>query len=237
MKKILSVLFVVLLLVSCSDKTEVSGTLTTEVRTVDDYTKISVADGIVVKINRGTKGEVTVRTFTSVFDYVQTSVVDNTLVIKVIDKTRFDRNPNISITLSTEGITALDILDGSKVTAENTFVADNKANLMISGGGSFEGNIATGEFGLMLSGGSTTKINGTATITKIGCEGGANIDGKNFETEFLDVVLSGGSVTYMQVTEKINFALLKNGSKLYYKGPTPALEDIKIYDNSKIETF
>lgn len=238
MRKSLIFLLGIFFVISCSKDMEVSGTLTTQVRTVTDYTKISVADGISVKINRGTKGEVTVRTFTSVFDYVQTSVENNTLIIKVIDKTQFDRNPNITVTLSADMITSLDISGNSNVTAENTFFADNKGDLFITGGSSYKGNIATKDLSMILSGGSTSEINGTATNAEIRCDGGSTIDGKIFQTDFLDIALSAGSSVYIKVVENINKALLTGRSKLYYKGPKYSLEAVKLDGDSKIyDTF
>lgn len=248
-----------------NDKTielAVRGPIIEETRNYDAYTRIVTSIGSIT-ITEGEPGAITIRTNTSIMEYIETSVKNNVLYVTfregyTISMTDSD-SLEMNITVLANNISRIEGSGGSSINvAKNNKVFNSSSlSIQLSGGGSFSGDIDVktietlsvdlsggGSFrGIVnvkelvgdFSGGSRTEILGGSVKTlTVDLSGGGHFNGTKFTTGSLDARMSGAAVMLINITEEITRADLSGSSFLYYTGKDIKTNSVETSGSSKV---
>lgn len=240
MNKSATIFIILLLFSACSSKdmTTVYGTLSTKRISVEPYSKIMIGDGIPLTIKEGEQEDIVLRTFTSVFEHIETYVKDGVLHIRVDDNVEeFDRKPNISVSLTNKLITKLVANGQNHITTEGDVFDTDTLYLEIAHRSSFKGVFTANRTEVKLEYGSTIDIVHSDTDSLIlNMLDESHFYGKFATTKALSTVMVKKSTASIAVSEKITKAELKNKCRLTYKSNEPHNhDDLNIDRDSKLE--
>lgn len=240
MKKILYFATILLLFSSCITFNTVfpSGRITSEIRNVDYFEKISVSSGIQLVAYNG-RQEVTVETYENIQDYVETYVRNNCLYIRPQNQISFGGNARITVYVTAELIKSIDASGGSKVEIPGLLRSNelslngsggakfdcensgeihcNRLFVDIAGGGKADLHVDCAYMDISSSGGGKLELQGLADVVDMNMSGGGKIEAYYLGMVELYAQMSGGACAEVNVSEAIS-GNLAGGSKIYYKG-------------------
>lgn len=225
-------LLIAIVTFSCSDKIEVSGHREERGRQLSGYHRINVVGNMRLTINKG-DDSVLVKTFSSVHDYVKTTVHNGELRVELDENLEFDNDPNVVVTIFCSAIKEL-ILSGNIEASSSTesFFDEEKVNLNFTRNSFFSGRMMTKDMIVSHRGGGM-KLSGGATTLRMAAEGNSTIDCAAFYTDFLEIDLGGGSTCDINVNDRINKATISGGSRLTYRG-THIVNNVNVTGGSEL---
>lgn len=179
-----------LLLAGCWPGIVGSGRVVTEQRTVGDWSKLAVANGMTARMVVG-PASLTIRADDNLLGYVETYVDGDTLVVR--------HRPDVVLyTTLTEALISHPVLVGVEVSGGSHVVAEamtmTEFGLTASGGShATVTKVATSTMRLDASGGSHVTTSGSVTTLLLTDSGGSHVDGVGLVTRDATVGVSGGS--------------------------------------------
>jgi hypothetical protein len=190
---------------------EGSGNVVTRTFDISDFTGVDVGGGFRVEITRSSSYSVRVTADNNTFDYMDVYKADNTLTIGLRGGFSF-RSVTLKAQISMPNLYALVLSGGTQGTAKEF--------------------TSTQDFNLVLSGGSSLELEGSASNLNLVATGGSRSDLSDFPVHNATVLLSGGSQATLNMNGVLN-ANLSGGSQLQYIG-TPTMGDISLSGGSAI---
>ena len=177
-----------------------------------DFSSVSVSSGFKFVITQSNSFNVNTTTDENLQNYIQVSKSGDTLSVGL--------KPGYSVTAS---ILSVEIS------------MPTLSRLELSGGanGNVEGFVSTNNFKIDASGGSRVQMQGKANDLTVDASGGSQLDLSNFAVRNVNVNLSGGSITEINLNGIID-ADLSGGSHLFYSG-NPIIRNISISGGATIE--
>lgn len=208
----------ILTLASCSKYViDPSGIIVKDTRYIAAFHAVEVEDGLNVEIVMSDAESVIVEADDNVVPYIETSVDDGELEIKIKDDTRIKGRPHIKITVNaTEILNDISGSSGSHITSTSELNIEN-LNLTLSGGSHFDGTLNTNKTSMLLSGGSIIITEGRSTTLNMTCSGGSTVKGSGLTTDNVYANLSGGSTTDLRINQTIQVTA-SGGSEFRYSG-------------------
>lgn len=200
---------------SCNTLVVGSDTITVVERGVASYSAVSVEDGLNLIVSNTPKGSVSVKANENIHQYIQTSVEDHTLVVRVKRGLNL-RKATISVTVSGEGIGSVEASGGARVEM-NRCLLDEKMNIDLNGGSHLLGVMDIQTLDAEISGGSNVKIQGLPA-KRIDLESsGGSVAELAIDAHDVNLEISGGGKAYVWVSNTLNLNL-SGGSRVVYKG-------------------
>jgi hypothetical protein len=247
---VLSTLLVITLLTGCTDFGLITGKGDIINQTFDfsDFTKIVVSSTFEVEITPSETYEVTVTTYKNIFDYVDVSIKDKILTIKLKSGKYANIRPKASVKLPV--LDQLTLSGASRGTAKgfkstkdlsitesgaSSLEIDCQANnglLNISGASKLEGHLEVTSLKMDASGASRAELNGAANNLNLILSGASQADLSGLPLQVADVNISGASRGNVTVNGKMNVDL-SGASSLTYGG-NPALENVSVTGASSL---
>lgn len=208
----------ILALTSCSKYViNPSGIIVKDTRYIAAFHKVEVEDGLNVEIVMSDAESVIVEADDNVVPYIETSVDEGELEIKIKDDIHIKGRPHIKVTVNvTELLNDISGSSGSHITSMSELDVED-LNLTLSGGSHFDGALITNKTSLSLSGGSTMITEGRSTTLNMNCSGGSTVKGSGLATDDVYANLSGGSTTDLRVNQTIQVTA-SGGSEFRYSG-------------------
>jgi len=130
MKNLLSVLIAIIILASCQLTTG-SGNIVSETRTVNNFSEISVGNSFDVEVKIGPVTEVRVEADDNVIKYINTSVSDKTLKIRIDDDYSFS-NAHLKIYITTPVLTEIITSGSASVIVKDVITSNEKLSFKAS---------------------------------------------------------------------------------------------------------
>jgi hypothetical protein len=190
---------------------EGSGNVVTRTFDLSDFTSVDVGGGFRVEITQSNSYSVRVTADNNTFDYMDVYKADNTLTIGLKGGFSF-HSVTLKAQISMPDLYALVLSGGTQGTAKEF--------------------TSTQDFNLVLSGGSSLELEGSANNLNLVVTGGSRSDLSDFQVHNATVLLSGGSQATTNMDGTLN-ANLSGGSQLQYIG-TPTMGDISLSGGSTI---
>jgi Putative auto-transporter adhesin, head GIN domain len=200
---------------------------TKQTRTVGDFSGISSATGIKVKITQGNENAVVVSSSKDeLIDNLKTEV-DKNGVLKIYyknpNKLNWNKTRNVQLNayITYKSINSLAASSGSSM--ESTQAVNGEAlSIDVSSGAEMELEIVTTNCTINMSSGSIAKVGGNAANVKIDASSGSSFKGTNLTAETCKATVSSGADIKMEVTKKLS-ASASSGGSFKYKG-NPEIE-------------
>lgn len=222
MKKILSLIVCIVLVVTCFAQKTVVNDKNAEVRKVSGYHGIRIASGIDLYISQGSTEGVAVSANQEKYrNNIKTEVENGILKIYYDNGMGMHFSwgndaKNMKAYVTIKDITELYASGGSDIYVDGTLQSGN-FTLNVSGGSDFHGKINAGTLKIKQSGGSDVLVSGTAASLSIDASGGSDFRGYDMVSENCDVDASGGSDISVTVNKEMNISA-SGSSDVSYKG-------------------
>lgn len=220
-KLILTAAMIVMAVAMCQAKNPIkgNGNEKKDARTIENYTAISVADGIALNFSRDQLSGIVVSADENVCEYIATEVIGGELVIRFKTGETVKPKKDVVVTVPNNGtVTALTVGANSKFNIKEEIVVEGMT-LKLMGGAQVEMKLdARQTVQIEMIGNAKCELTGKAAEMKLVMEGGAKFNGYNFKTKNAACELAGGSDAKIQCNDRIDVADLTGNSSLYFKG-------------------
>lgn len=225
MKKVFLITCVILLAAGChipfneggGEYVSPSGSITKNERTVSDFTKISVSNGIELIVTPGNSHQLEIETYENLHQYIETELSGNTLTIKRQKGIRF-KNSVVKAYVTVAKLNELRASGGSRITLTSTIITDQLA-INGSGGCSLEGDVQCDNLNVELSGGGKAQMNFQCTSLKARTSGGGRLE-LSGSSEDADVRMSGGGKALLAINCQQLTTNTSGGGEINLSGST-----------------
>ncbi len=212
MKKIIPVIAIFL---------SVQGTAQTkQQRTVESFSGISAASGILVEITQSNEETLFVSSSDdSKVDNIKTEVKDGMLKIYYENPEKsYAKKWNLKLKayVNYKKLNELKASSGATITATNT-INESYLKVDVSSGAQLYATLKLNKFFVDVSSGAVLKIEGSTINAEVDASSGAVCTGKNFITETANIEVSSGAVVKLGVTKTLN-AKASSGGVIGYNG-------------------
>lgn len=191
--------------------------LSSETRTANGFSKVSVSDGIDVFIKQDRSYSVEVKTAASQMDRVLTEVSGDELRIKMKkgNYNSWRNNRPIRVYVTLPNLKALSASGGSDVSAEDLNL--DELYLSTSGGADVNLELQVKELEISCSGGADVDLEGKAQKMKVSMSGGADLNAQKLIATNCEISTSGGSDADIHVTGELSMSA-SGASDISYRG-------------------
>ena len=190
--------------------------VTTETRTVSDFTKIEVEGIFQVDVTYSSEESVTVEAPSNLHEYIELDVTSGTLMVQFASNTNISTQGAIKVHIKTSKLNDFKLSGASAIKLNNS-LKHEKITLESSGAASFKGEVDVERASIELSGAANADLFGTATIADLNLSGASHLNDYDFNVDNLNVDLSGASSATITSLKSIN-GELSGASSLNYMG-------------------
>ncbi len=199
-----------------SEKIKGNGKVTTEVRKVGGFDKVTVGGSFDVILIAGKEGKVTLEGEENVLEYIITEVNNGKLEIKFKNNTNVRTTKKLTATVPFEAIEAVSLGGSGNVFVKKT-IKSNRVSVAIGGSGNIVAEVEAENISASIGGSGDIKLSGKATTLKCSIAGSGSIKAYELETEDLKASIAGSGSVKTHVNNKIKASVVGSGS-VYYKG-------------------
>ncbi|MGI9553234.1 MAG: head GIN domain-containing protein [Aurantibacter sp.] len=191
-----------------------NGEVVTDTRAItDDFTMVSVSEGLDVYVTQASKFSIEVEADENVIDLIGTDIKDGRLRIHA--KKNIGRATK-KVYVSLPEITALKSSSGAHLNAEGSIKAD-KLEIDSSSGSMLEVEVVAGDLEIDASSGANLDVSGRANMLYVDGSSGANIRAKDLKSKICDADASSGANISVNVSERLT-ADASSGGNIAYAG-------------------
>ncbi|NCO64051.1 MAG: DUF2807 domain-containing protein [Flavobacteriales bacterium] len=210
-----------------------NGNLTTVTRSISDYDGISCAGSFDYILVEGSEGNITIEGEENLMEYIITEVKENTLIVKVKDRTNLKTSlkKSIKITIPFKDIDKVS-LAGSGDLWNNDVIATNHLEVNLAGSGDVVLQVETETLKSALSGSGDLSLKGQTHDLEANIAGSGDFHGFELQSNNTEVSVSGSGNAEVVSTENI-VAKVAGSGDIVYKG-NPKTEDTKVAGSGSI---
>ncbi len=217
-KYFLILLSLALIISSCEVRQSIiaSGDMIKESRTVDDFSGISVSDGIDLYLTMTDENSVEVESNDNIIPHIDTYLSGTTLIVEINDAVNIVGAAKIKVFVNAKDISFLSLSGGSFASIENDITAD-RLDIELSGGSNLSASVWCNNLVVNLSGASEITVDGGTENYDLTSSGGSTALGYDMITNQLSCDISGGGTLKLTVNESLEVTA-SGGSIIHYKG-------------------
>lgn len=222
MKKLVIFLFTLLSLHSFAQRSETitgNGQIKKETRQVSAYTSLASRGTMDVQISYGNSNSIVVEADENLLPYIETSVENGKLTIKIKQNVNLKPNSKMVIYISMSKIVSLAQSGSGNINGNGAFTNDGKTDISLSG----SGNITLGfksfkDLDLSISGSGNMDLkSGEANHISAQTSGSGNIDCSSISSNDVTAKISGSGNLKVNAKNSID-AKISGSGNVYYKG-------------------
>lgn len=212
--------FVALVFTSC-DKIKGEGPVISQNRITPDFSSLSFSLSGEVNVTQGANFKVEIIAQQNILDVIQTSVVNDELVIKLKNNTVIKSNETIVVNITMPEVKGLKVNGSGNMTTGN-IVAGNIA-VSINGSGNIHlASLTADQFQATISGsGGIRAMGGNIGSTVLKISGSGDIDLIDVQADSAHTTTSGSGSIRIRVAQTLHVIISGSGS-VFYKG-TPVV--------------
>lgn len=207
-------------LFSCKKDIIGDGPITTETRTVQNFTSIELQmnGNVYYRNDPQWKLEITARE--SIHDILETKVINGNLVIRYYNGKTFDNDESIRITISGPGVNNFVTTTSGNIIGENEIVVSN-VGLRSSGSGNIliSKVTATSLEAQSLQSGKVSVGSGTANTENLKSDGSGTVDMRSVQAKYAYAYTKGSGDIRVRASERLEAKIYGSGWVLYYGWP------------------
>ncbi|MEM7035068.1 MAG: head GIN domain-containing protein [Chloroflexota bacterium] len=222
-KKSLIMLVAIMLAVSLNACSNVwvrgSGDLTTEVRSVRDFTKIDLVGSGDVIITQTGEESLAVETDDNIMNHISTEVRGDTLYLSLESTVGSISPTRLRFWLSVDELESIEN-SGSGDIAVKALDTDH-LDIEINGSGDVTVTALTAEtVDVDISGSGAVETAGTSTQQDISINGSGKYVASNLQSEIVEVDINGSAAVTVWATESLDAQIYGSGDVVYYGAPS-----------------
>ena len=232
--KTITALAILVLVIACeTKKINPSSNITTQDRTVAEYSGIDISTVFEVDVTFSTTEEkVEIEANENLHAYIDVRKEGDDLIIKVKDNTSIQGNSTLRAHITTmSALENISVSDASLLVMNNTLVTESII-LSVSDASNMDGKLDANTTTIYLDGASQLSLNGMTTTMNANVDDASKLGGYEMVVEDIICVLSGASETNLTVMETIDLKA-SDASIFRYKGDA-VIVDIDLSDAAQI---
>jgi hypothetical protein len=218
------------------NRTKGNGNMITQTRNTSDYEQLNVAGFFDVVLVKGTEGKISLKGEENLLEYIEVSVTNKVLTIKIKENTNLSTSWNKSITVRVpiEEIEGVKLSGSGDISAEFTLESPF-FEAIISGSGVIDLNIDTQKLTAKVSGSGDLDLSGKARDLDIKVSGSGDINASKLEALNANVVVSGSADVQVSVSGILD-AKVSGSGDVHYKG-NPKKVSTKVSGSGDISKY
>jgi hypothetical protein len=232
--KLMTALFLLVVLAACeNEKINPSSNITTQDRTIEEYTGIAISTVFTVDVTiSDTEEKIEIEANENLHAYIDVYEDGGNLVIKIKDKTSIQGSATLKAHITTANpLSVISVSDASQLFMNNNLVT-NTILLDVDGASSLHGDINAAEMEVRLAGASDLSLKGATGQLDLFAYDASDLAGLDFVVEDLKCVLEGAAKASLTVNKTIDITA-EGASSLTYRGDA-VITNIDMDDASQI---
>lgn len=204
---------------SCYRMSAIEGNydLVTEIRDINDFDEVSLEGFMDVEYIQSDYYEVQVEAESNLIPYIETSVRNDKLRIKVYDNRNLRNNYRIVVRIYAPNIKEYSLSGSGDFNCEN--LVNESFELHISGSGDVALGIDTYDLEMTVSGSGDAELWGIADKAKLAISGSGKIQAYDLEVKDCKAKISGSGNMYLWVLDDLDITITGSGDIYYYGEP------------------
>jgi hypothetical protein len=195
-----------------------SDQITTQQYSYSDYDQIHTESAFTVYVEfSDTEEKIEIEANDNLHQYIEVKKESGVLKIGFRDHTGITGSATLNAYITTRDVTGFSASGASRFFVDGEISGVN-TSVFLSGASSFNGELYVENFHAELSGASVLILKGSADTSGITASGASNIEDYDFNTDYLNINLTGASHASLTVTKKLDVSA-SGASVLRYKGP------------------
>lgn len=195
-----------------------------------DFSRISLSQSFKATIRKSTTYSVKVEVDDNIRDYLLAQQSGSTISIGLEDNSY--QNITMNVTIETPDVNFIESSGAGSIHLDG-FELDHDVQVVASGASFINGNLSARQVTLNLSGSSNVELTGGAVGLTVYGSGATQLSLFDFPVQGCKVVMSGGSVSNVRVSDSLEVSLT-GGSVLRYKG-NPSTRIVSVTGGSVIQ--
>jgi hypothetical protein len=195
-----------------------SGDVTTETRTVTDYTKVGVAGSFDVTLVEGTSNKVTVEAYENLMEYIVTEVKKNTLQIKTKKGYNIRSNKAIKVTVTYDKLEAVSLAGSGDIVSDGQIQSDN-LKLSLAGSGDISLGVDSKYLKTSIAGSGNINLSGNSDELHCSVAGSGNVNADGMQAGVTKVSIAGSGDVKVHAVDEIHAKIAGSGNVVYSGNP------------------
>jgi hypothetical protein len=207
-------------LLSCKKDIIGDGPITTETRTVQNFTSIELQMNGNVYYRNDPQWKLEISARESIHDILETNVINGKLVIRYYNGKTYDNDESIRITVSGPGVNNFVTTTSGNIIGENEIIVSN-IGLHSSGSGNIliSKVTATSLEAQSLQSGKVSVGAGTVNTENLKSDGSGTVDMRSVQAKYAYAYTKGSGDIRVKVSERLEAKIYGSGWVLYYGWP------------------
>jgi len=194
-----------------------NGNVTTESRTLSNFSKVKSEGSFEVYIAQDSVQSVTVEAESNLLPYIETDVSGSTLLIRIREHRNIDNHEPIKIYIKSPLVDDINLSGSGSIDCDSMITSD--LDIHLSGSGDMNLIAVSNKIDATISGSGKIKMSGTASETDFNIDGSGNINAYDLlqDTCFADI--SGSGNMYVNVSDFLDVKISGSGNVHYIGNP------------------
>ena len=207
-----------------SKRTRGNGNITTQERTIEEFSKLKVGGSFKVLLTSERTNELSIKTDENLLEHIITEVKEGALIVKM--KKNYYLKPSnyksitVEIPLKTMQMIAL---AGSGSIRSTEAMKTDDLKIKMAGSGKINILLEANKINATLAGSGRIELHGNSSYFEAKLSGSGSIKGRDLKSENGDLAISGSGRIEANVSEKLNAKVSGSGSIRYLGEPTTRL--------------
>ncbi len=203
------------------DRADLTGETTTQARTLDGFTGITLSGNATLTVTQGDSFSVAVTTDSGLQDHIDTFVRGSTLEIDQ-HYSIAGRSPDVSVAVTLPRLTELDLSGSSSTTLEGIRGESLRASSSGSSNIRIDADVET--LSVDVAGSGDIALTGKARDAHVTISGSGTVAGADLEAKTADVSVSGSGDMTLRVQNTLDASVAGSGDITYYGDPAVSSE-------------
>lgn len=191
-----------------------SGKLSSETRSLGQFTKVRLEGAMDVYITQGATESARIEADDNLLKYITTDVSKNELEISTSESIESD-NP-VKVYVTVRSLTAMN-LEGSGSMVTQVPFSSKEFVASIAGSGDIDANIKAEKLNASIAGSGDVKLKGSADLASVNVAGSGDVKGFDFVARTASVDIAGSGDCEVNAIEQLTGNIMGSGS-IYYHG-------------------
>lgn len=197
-----------------------SGHVTTETRTIGEFSKLAVAGDMDVYFTQGPEKEAIVEAEDNIQPYIELQEKGDELIVRIKDHISLKSHKGIKITLTAPHVSDIVLSGSGNIKLVNRFENDGPVKFKIAGSGNIEGTVNSPSVEAVSAGSGDIKLSGETRDLKINLAGSGDFEGEDLYTESTRVNTAGSGNAFVHASVKLDVNIVGSGDVTYKGNPS-----------------